>query len=120
MLQLDWYKSADGSWCQLDKLELGLLHGFGVFVIWKNGNGAAVSAVLYVGHGSLRDEILRCRRDPLFHQSSELFVTWATISAQLIEPIAAYLYHRLRPLWGDAIPSAVPLMQVTVPIQCVG
>lgn len=119
-MQLDWYKSADGSWCRLDELEPGLLYGYGVFVVWRNGNGAAVSAVLYVGRGSLKDEILKCRRDPLFHQSAKLYVTWAAISAQLIEPIAAYLYHRLRPLWGDAIPSAVPPMPVTVPIRCVG
>ena len=117
-MHVDWYKTPDGNWCRLDEVEPSLLHGFGVFVIWKNGNSEAVPAVLYVGRGSLKDEILKCRRDPLFHQSAELYLTWATLRAQLIEPIAAYLYQRLRPIWGDAVSFVVTPMQVTMPIVC--
>ena len=108
LLHLDWYKNVDGSWCRFDAVEPGLLQGAGVFVIWKNGSGVKVSAVLYVGRGLLRDEYLRCRRDPLFYRSESLYVTWTTVSTPLVDAVAAYLYQNLRPLWGEVAPPVSP------------
>jgi hypothetical protein len=109
LLTLDWYKRVDGSWCPFDDVEPALLGGHGVFVIWKNGSQARISAVLYVGRGSLRDEFARCRRDLLFHNGHGLYVTWSAVSSHLLDPVAAYLYRQLRPLWGEVVPFASPL-----------
>ena len=116
LLKLDWYKCADGKWCRLDAVETKPLQGYGVFVIWKNGSGAKVSAVLYVGRGALRDGLVRCRRDPIFHHPDGIYVTWAAVSdLRLIDEIGAYLYQRLRPVWGDVVLSSNPL-PVTLPV----
>ena len=115
LLTLDWYKRVDGNWWPFNDVEPGLLGGYGVFVIWKDGGAATVSAVLYVGRGSLRDEFARCRRDPLFHGEG-LYVTWSTLSSQFLDPVAAYLYQQLRPLWGEVMPF-VPPMAVNVPLS---
>jgi hypothetical protein len=116
LLTLDWYKCLDGSWCPLDHVEPGLLAGYGVFVIWKNGSAGQVSVILYVGRGSLRDEFARCRRDPLFHTGAGLHVTWSTVSSELLDRIAAYLYQQLRPMWGEAMPFVDPLA-VNLPLS---
>lgn len=117
MLQLDWFKYADGSWCRLDVVELEPLPGYGVFVIWKNGSGANVSGVLYVGRGALRDGLAKCRRDAVFHHPDGLYVTWAAVSdLRLIDEIGAYLYQRLHPTWGDVVLSSSPL-PVNLPIS---
>jgi hypothetical protein len=116
MLQLDWYKSADGSWCRLDQVEPDMLHGYGVFIIWQNGNAAKASAVLYVGRGSLRGEFARCLRDPIFQDPHGLYVTWATVSDfKVLDEIGAYLYQRLHPTWGDVVLSSTP-QPVNLPI----
>ena len=116
MLTLDWHKRVDGSWCPFDDVELARLRGYGVFVLWKNGGAAKVSAVLYVGRGSLRDELARCRRDSLFHNGGGLYVTWSTVDSHLLDPVAAYLYQQLRPIWGEVVPF-VPPMVVNVPLS---
>jgi hypothetical protein len=116
LVTLDWYKRLDGSWCPLDEVEPGLLGGYGVFVIWKNGGANTVSAVLYVGRGSLRDEFARCRRDPLFHHGAGLYVTWSTVSSHIVDPVAAYLYQQLRPMWGEVVPL-VPPVAVNLPLS---
>lgn len=117
LLELDWYKKADGSWCRLDAVEREPLHGYGVFVIWKNGSGSKMSAVLYVGRGALQDGLERCRRDPIFHHPDGLYVTWASVSdLRMIDAIGAYLYQRLRPVWGDVVLSSTAL-PVNLPIR---
>ena len=82
----------------------------------ENGGPTQVSAVLYVARGSLRDEYARCRRDPLFHGGSELYTTWSAVSTHLLDPIAAYLYQQLRPLWGEVVPSVSPVA-VNLPLS---
>lgn len=116
MLTLDWYKRVDGSWCPFDEVKPALLGGHGVFVIWKNAGANRVSTVLYVGRGSLRDELARCHRDPLFHNGEGLYVTWATVNSHPLEPIVAYLYQHLRPLWGEVAPFA-PQIPVNLPLS---
>jgi hypothetical protein len=105
-VQLHWSKRPDGSWWRFADVAPQQLDGYGVFVIWRNGNAVKVSAVLYVGRGSLRDEFARCHRDSLF-SSNPLHVTWATAhDMRTIDPIGAYLYHQLRPIWGEAVLAA--------------
>jgi hypothetical protein len=113
-LQLQWSKRPDGSWWKFRDVAPAQLISHGVFVIWLNGSGVAVSSVLYVGRGSLHDEFARCHRDPIF-RTEGLYVTWATVNEiRMLDPIAAYLYQRLRPMWGDAVYA--PSMAVNLPL----
>jgi hypothetical protein len=115
-LELQWSKTSDGGWWLLRKVEPRQLVSHGVFVVWRNGGGVAVSAVMYVGRGALRDEFARCRRDPMF-RSDELYVTWANIdNIHALDAIAAYLYRQLRPIWGEVVPLVQPL-PVNLPLS---
>jgi hypothetical protein len=115
-LNLQWSKRPDGGWWLFNDVELSQLDGLGVFVIWLNGSGVQVSAVLYVGRGDLKYEFARCRRDPLF-RSTGLHVTWAQVNdIRELEGIAAYLYHQLSPMWGEAVPSVQPVA-VNMPVS---
>jgi hypothetical protein len=113
-LQLQWSKRPDGGWYLFNDVDLSQLDGYGVFVIWLNGSGVQVSAVVYVGRGDLKYEFARCRRDPLFRTG--LHVTWANVTdIRTLDHIGAYLYHQLHPLWGEAVPS-VPPLAVNLPL----
>ena len=116
LLQLEWSKRPDGGWYLFSDVEPRQLDSSGVFVVWRNGSGVKVSSVLYVGRGSLRDEFARCHRDSLFHYSRDLYVTWATIhDIRTLDAIGAYLYHQLRPMWGEVVRSVASL-PVNLPI----
>jgi hypothetical protein len=107
-MQLSWFKSA-GDWCLLDAVDSIPATDSGVFVIWQNGDLAHATAVIYVGKGPLAQEITRCRCDPLFH-SPDLRITWAAVhDVRLIDGIAAYLYQRLRPMWGEVMTWSEPI-----------
>jgi hypothetical protein len=115
-LNLHWSKHTGDSWWKFNDVSLGQLDGHGVFVIWLNGTGVQVSAVLYVGRGDLKYEFARCRRDPLF-RTTGLHVTWATVNdVRLLDGIAAYLYRQLSPMWGEAVPSVQPVA-VNLPVS---
>lgn len=115
MVELQWSKTPENSWWLFDQVEPRQLNYFGVFVVWRNGSGVKVSAVMYVGRGALRDEFARCRRDPAF-RGTGLYVTWARVDdASALDPIAAHLYRELRPLWGDVVPLVAPI-RVNVPL----
>jgi len=109
-LQLHWHKHPAGQWCLLDDVDLNVLGSrYGVFVIWRNGGAAKMSAVLYVGHGSLKSELTECRRSPLF-TAPRLRVTWADVEdARHLDGVATYLYQQLRPIWGEIVSATHPL-----------
>jgi hypothetical protein len=66
-----------------------------------------MSAVMYVG-GNLRQQIVDCRRHPMFNDS-RLLLAWARVDdTRLLDGVAAYLYRRLRPIWGDVVQSTQP------------
>src|SRR5262245_8728712 len=113
-VQLEWFKGAGGNWPAFEVVDPTQLAEHGVFVIWRNGTAARVSAVLYVGRGPIKQEIARCQRDPVFRDSRHLHVTWAKVEdVDSIDSIAAYLYQRLRPLWGEIV--LVPPLAVNPP-----
>jgi len=115
LLNLQWSKRTDDRWWQFNDVEPVQLDGHGVFVVWLNGSGVAVSAVLYVGRGDLRYEFARCRRDPLF-RTTGLYVSWAKLhDIRELDGIAAYLYRQLSPMWGEAVPSVQPV-QINLPV----
>jgi hypothetical protein len=113
-VQLEWFKGAGGQWPAFEVVDSHHLDQHGVFVIWRNGNSDKVSTVLYVGRGPIRQEIARCQRDPVFRDSRNLHVTWAKVEdLETIDSVAAYLYQKLRPLWGEIV--LVPPLAVNPP-----
>ena len=113
-VQLEWFKGAGGQWPAFEAVDPDQLDQHGVFVIWRNGNTARVSTVLYVGRGAIRQEFARCQRDPIFRESRDLYVTWAKVDDfDSIDSVAAYLYQKLRPLWGEIV--LVPPVTVNPP-----
>jgi len=113
-VHLQWFKTPGGEWPAFDEIDPEQLDPYGVFVIWRNGNAAKVSAVLYVGRGPIRQALSRCRRDPVFRDSRDLRVTWAKVDDfDTIDAVAAYLYQKLRPLWGEVV--LVPPLAVNPP-----
>ena len=109
-MELHWQKDAAGHWCLLDEADLnGMGSRYGVFIIWRNGDAAKVSAVLYVGRGRLSAELAECRRSPLF-SAPRLRVTWAEVAEPHdLDGVATYLYQQLRPIWGEIMTSAHPV-----------
>jgi hypothetical protein len=113
-VELQWSKRPDGSWWRFADVEAAELSSTGVFVVWQNGSAAKVSSVLYVGRGFLRDQFVRCHRDPIFRLEG-LYVTWAAVhDLRMLDSIASYLYQRLHPLWGEAV--FAPSMAVNLPL----
>ena len=113
-VQLEWFKGADGQWPAFAIVDPNQLEEHGVFVIWRNGNTAKVSTVLYVGRGPIKRELARCQRDAVFRDSRHLHVTWAKVEdLETIDSVAAYLYQKLRPLWGEIV--LVPPLAVNPP-----
>jgi hypothetical protein len=110
-VHLQWFKASNGEWPAFDAVDAERLDQYGVFVVWRNGSAAKVSTVLYVGRGPLRQEIARCQRDAVFRDTRNLYLTWAKVDdLELIDSVAAYLYQKLRPLWGEIVlvaPQAV-------------
>lgn len=117
-MQLQWHKREDHTWHSLHEIDPDLIEGYGVFIIWRNGDPRRAPAVLYVGRGLLKHELDQRRRDALFHTARGMHVTWATVaSARDIEPIAAYLYQQLRPLWGEVIAQPPRTVPVNLPLS---
>jgi len=107
-MQLFWNKCAADQWCLLHEADLSAVDYHGVFVVWRDGGLAHMSGVLYVGRGILRQGIADCRRHPMFHDS-RLLLTWARVNdIRELDSVAAYLYQRLRPIWGEIVPSTQP------------
>jgi hypothetical protein len=110
VMQLQWYKRPDGRWCPLHEIDLSMVDENGVFVVWRKGGAAKLSAVLYVGRGPLRHELAKRDRDPVFFGTSDLRVTWAKVSdPREIDGVASYLYQHRRPMWGEVLPSVNPV-----------
>ena len=109
-MELQWQKHPAGHWSLLGEADLnGLGSSRGVFIIWRNGGAAKVSAVLYVGRGRLKAELAECRRSPLF-SAPLLRVTWAEVeNPHDLDGIATYLYQQLRPIWGEILSSEQPV-----------
>lgn len=109
-MDLRWQKHPAGHWHALAEADLkGLGDAYGVFIIWRNGEAAMVSTVLYVGRGRLKSELAECRRSPLF-SSPHVRVTWAEVEhPEDLDGIATYLYQHLRPIWGEIMSSAHPV-----------
>jgi len=113
-VHLEWFKGTGGEWPAFQVVDVDRLDQHGVFVIWRNGSANRMSSVLYVGRGPIRHELSRCQRDPVFREARDLYVTWAKVdNLDTLDSIAAYLYQKLRPLWGEIV--LVPPLAVNPP-----
>jgi hypothetical protein len=112
-VELEWARPDETSF-RLDRVDVSALDAYGVYVIWR-GRRRDNPIVLYVGRGDIRREIERRRTDRLFRLCTDLRVSWAIVDRPLGHRVAAYLHRKLRPLWGTAVPFAVP-QQVNHPL----
>jgi hypothetical protein len=113
-VDLQWTRGDRKNWFTLDNVDLSRATGFGVYVIWRQS--VTKPLVMYVGRGPIDRELELRRTDPLFRFSTELHVSWALLDRALADRAAAYLYRRLQPLWGRAVPFAFS-QRVNCPIK---
>jgi pSer/pThr/pTyr-binding forkhead associated (FHA) protein len=113
---LEWYKNGAGTWwtlaeanvedAQFDDME-------GVYVIWYDDQN---HVTLRVGHGHIRDCIVRERNDEEMWQHAqqhEIYLTWAKVDRKYQEVVAKYIAKAAKPklksTYGDVGVSAVNL-----------
>lgn len=110
MQTLKWVKTDKNAWHRLLDLDLSLITGIGVYVLW---HGGFPSRVVHVGYGELSQELAARQIDPavrVFLDHGPLFVTWAMVSdASIAEGISRHLEENLRPLVADGPYSVEPI-----------
>ena len=113
-LQLQWHKSIGGEWCLLDALDLAAIDAYGVFVVWRPGNGRA-SQVLYIGSGVLRHEIANCRRAPILGGASDLRILYVHIFPNVLP--MALLYVAFDIAWAVLAEASIAFLGFGDPQQ---
>ena len=114
-MQVNWIKHHSG-WYRLDELDLNsshLNHMIGVYVICYGGNNPRT---VRVGQGFIGDRLQAHRNDfqVQAYDHLGLYVTWASIPANSLNGVEAFLAQHLRPLVGQNFPNALPV-QVNLP-----
>lgn len=115
MLQLDWIKSEQKSWCSFEHVNLSLPHfdnRSGVYVIFR-GDGPTVR----VGQGEIRGRLTTHRSDQAIlncAKGNPLLATWATVPAAQRDGVERFLAETLKPMIGDRFPDCSPI-QVNLP-----
>lgn len=108
-LQLNWIKSTQGNWLPLERVNLSNVTTSGVYIIWHGGQKPRV---VRVGQGDIADRLTAHREDNAilaYREHGELFVTWAAVSARLVDGVERYLANSWSPLVGDRFPYAAPV-----------
>lgn len=105
---LNWMKCQGDVWCKLNHVNLDHEHfngKNGVYIIWHGGTDPKV---VYVGQGNIRDRLKNHRSDRRIQQYKDLdlYVTWATVSAQERAGVEAYLADYWNPKEGEQHPDA--------------
>jgi hypothetical protein len=80
----------------------------GVYVIWHSGSNPRT---VRVGQGFIKDRIEEHRRNPQIqaYQYLTLYVTWASIPANSLDGVEAYLAKTLNPIIGEQFPDVTPI-----------
>ena len=110
-IPLSWIKCQGDVWCKLNSVNLQHPHfnnRGGVYVIWHGGE---VPATVYVGQtGNLRDRLSDHRGDERIqkYDSLSLYVTWASVSPELLNGVERYLGQRLKPKVETDFPNVQP------------
>ena len=105
-----WVQCQHG-WCPLEAVDLSDVHDFGVYVIWHDGDLFLPPRTVRIGSGNIVERLTCHRTDPEvqhYARLAPLYVTWATVSAVLVDSVERYLAEMLRPLVGSRYPNALP------------
>jgi hypothetical protein len=107
-MKVRWSKPPFG-WYAFLGFDLSTVGGYGVYVIWHDGNPGRT---IYVGQGDLRPRLAEHRKDPAITQYAThgtLRVTWAVIPWYQADGVERYLAETLPPLIADERPDAAPI-----------
>jgi hypothetical protein len=119
-LRLEWQKcvsKTSNQWCSLHLLDLQdpyIVGVQGVYVVWRNIQGAPV---LYVGRGNVAQRLAAFRQHAriLEYPRAELLVTWARVDAARIDGVCRYLVEHYRPQLGLKTPIPQAAIAVNLP-----
>ncbi len=108
---LNWMKCLGNVWCKLSAVNLDHRHFndlTGVYIVWHAGPNPHV---VYIGHGIIRDRLLKHRTDERIQQYADLdlFVTWARVDEPDHEGVEAYLAEKWQPKVGERHPQSSPI-----------
>ena len=110
-MQLNWTMCQGNVWCKLNSVNLKHAHFNnmqGVYIIWHGGLNPAV---VYIGHGNIKDRIAEHRRNPMIQKYDhlDLYVTWATVHEHYRHGVKAYLADQWRPIVDTREPQVDPI-----------
>lgn len=111
-----WNKYSNQNWCELSGVDLNGSHFdnmTGVYVIWYGGNNPRT---VRVGQGFIGDRLQAHRNDfqVQAYDHLGLYVTWASIPANSLNGVEAFLAQELDPIVGQQFPNVYPI-QVNLP-----
>ena len=109
--RLPWFRHPTGRWSRFKYIDPDMANTIGVFVIWQSGYASTV----YVGHGNVRDEIVRLRKHgPVSRYGESLVIAWATIQSEDIRVRAhRHLCEVLKPVVRTEVTTRPPLRMNT-------
>lgn len=108
-LQLHWIKNTKGEWLPIERVDLSNVATFGVYIIW---HGGLTPRIVRVGQGDIADRLSAHREDReilAYRNHGALYVTWAAVSARLVDGVERHLANHWSPLVGDRFPNAAPV-----------
>ena len=109
-MTINWNRYPNNEWCNLYTLDLSqshFEHMTGVYIIWNSLH----LTVVYVGKGYIRDRLYSHRNDNRFiwHENSDLYVTWAYVEPDFQDGVESYLANTLNPEIGEHVAQTKPI-----------
>lgn len=110
-MQVTWNRCEGHIWCELNNVDLNNNHFdnmTGVYVIWYGVNNPRT---VRVGQGFIRDRLRDHRLDSKVQAYKQygLLVTWASVPANSLNGVEAYLAQNLNPILGERFPNVLPI-----------
>lgn len=118
MIEVDWCRSARGTWPKLDRIALSGVSGDGVFMIWL---GEHPLRMLGIGYGDLAQCFARMREDRIlmsYARCGALYATWARVPEPEVDGVLAYLGDYWNPLLDSQIPDVAP-RSINMPFEAI-
>jgi hypothetical protein len=115
---VQWGKSTDGMWCQLNGVDLTspALNVTGNYIVWF---GAPGHNVLRVGQGNIGERLADHKSNPkiqAYKSRGLLLFTWATVPNNKLNGVELYLARHYTPLEGERYPNVTPIT-VNLPVN---
>ena len=118
MRRLNWTKCQGEIWCKLNSVNLD--HDYfkyakrGIYIIWHGGQKPAV---VYIGQGDIKEELLLRRKDSgvQAYEQFGLYVTWAVVADNQLDGVQDYLMQAWVPKVGVAHVSNKSSIAVNFP-----